>query len=71
MNRYQIESQMTSCADPATMFPQPCETDPRVNPTDVSVAFRNFGETTLQEVRDRLHSINLRLGMRVPQNAGG
>ncbi len=45
MNRYQIESQMTSCADPATMFPQPCETDPRVNPTDVSVAFRNFGET--------------------------
>ena len=38
---------------------------------DQLLQVRNFGETTLQEVRDRLHSINLRLGMRVPQNAGG
>jgi len=30
---------------------------------------RNFGETTLQEVRDRLASIGLRLGMRLPQSA--
>lgn len=29
---------------------------------------RNFGETTLQEVRDRLGAINLRLGMRIPQS---
>lgn len=28
---------------------------------------RNFGETTLQEVRDRLAAIGLRLGMKVPQ----
>jgi len=32
---------------------------------------RNFGETTLQEVRERLESIGLRLGMRVPQQTGG
>lgn len=38
---------------------------------DQLLQVRNFGETTLQEVRDRLGSINLRLGMRVPQNAGG
>lgn len=38
---------------------------------DQLLQVRNFGETTLQEVRDRLQSINLRLGMRVPQNAGG
>ena len=30
---------------------------------------RNFGETTLQEVRDRLGAINLRLGMRLPQSS--
>ncbi|MGQ0633275.1 MAG: DNA-directed RNA polymerase subunit alpha [Planctomycetaceae bacterium] len=30
---------------------------------------RNFGETTLQEVRERLQSIGLRLGMRVPQSS--
>jgi len=28
---------------------------------------RNFGDTTLQEVREQLGEINLRLGMRVPQ----
>lgn len=38
---------------------------------DQLLQVRNFGETTLQEVRDRLAGINLRLGMRVPQNAGG
>lgn len=27
---------------------------------------RNFGETTLDEVRERLESIDLRLGMRLP-----
>jgi DNA-directed RNA polymerase subunit alpha len=30
---------------------------------------RNFGETTLQEVKDRLGAINLRLGMRIPQSS--
>ncbi|MFQ5732509.1 MAG: DNA-directed RNA polymerase subunit alpha C-terminal domain-containing protein, partial [Planctomycetaceae bacterium] len=30
---------------------------------------RNFGETTLVEVRERLAEIGLRLGMRVPQSA--
>lgn len=30
---------------------------------------RNFGETTLVEVRERLASIGLRMGMRVPQNS--
>lgn len=34
---------------------------------DQLLQVRNFGETTLQEVRDRLGSIGLRLGMRVPQ----
>ncbi|MCA9092224.1 MAG: DNA-directed RNA polymerase subunit alpha [Planctomycetaceae bacterium] len=38
---------------------------------DQLLQVRNFGETTLTEVRERLQSINLRLGMRVPQNAGG
>jgi DNA-directed RNA polymerase subunit alpha len=28
---------------------------------------RNFGDTTLQEVKDRLGAISLRLGMRIPQ----
>ena len=31
---------------------------------------RNFGETTLSEVQERLHEINLRLGMRVPVSSG-
>lgn len=30
---------------------------------------RNFGETTLQEVEERLHAIGLRLGMKVPEGA--
>jgi DNA-directed RNA polymerase subunit alpha len=30
---------------------------------------RNFGETTLQEVKDRLDAIKLRLGMRIPQSS--
>jgi DNA-directed RNA polymerase subunit alpha len=30
---------------------------------------RNFGETTLQEVRERLAAIGLRLGMKVPQSS--
>jgi DNA-directed RNA polymerase subunit alpha len=30
---------------------------------------RNFGETTLQEVRDRLQAIGLRLGMKLPQSS--
>jgi DNA-directed RNA polymerase subunit alpha len=30
---------------------------------------RNFGETTLQEVREKLADIGLRLGMRLPQSA--
>lgn len=34
---------------------------------DQLLQVRNFGETTLQEVRDRLATIGLRLGMRVPQ----
>jgi DNA-directed RNA polymerase subunit alpha len=34
---------------------------------DQLLQVRNFGETTLQEVRERLGSIGLRLGMRVPQ----
>ncbi len=31
---------------------------------------RNFGETTLREVRDKLSELGLRLGMRVPAAAG-
>ena len=30
---------------------------------------RNFGETTLNEVRERLEQIGLRLGMKLPQAA--
>jgi hypothetical protein len=41
----QVEQQMQTCADPATMFPQPCERDPRVSPLDTRVAFGNFGDT--------------------------
>ena len=32
---------------------------------------RNFGETTLVEVRERLGAIGLRLGMKVPQQNRG
>jgi DNA-directed RNA polymerase subunit alpha len=30
---------------------------------------RNFGETTLQEVRERLGSLGLRLGMKLPHQS--
>jgi len=33
---------------------------------DQLLEVRNFGETTLNEVREKLHAIGLRLGMRVP-----
>ena len=32
---------------------------------------RNFGETTLKEVRAKLHEIGLDLGMNVPARSGG
>lgn len=35
---------------------------------DQLLQVRNFGETTLSEVIERLHEIGLRLGMRVPQS---
>jgi DNA-directed RNA polymerase subunit alpha len=35
---------------------------------DQLLQVRNFGETTLQEVRDRLAQIGLRLGMKLPQS---
>ena len=35
---------------------------------DALLQVRNFGETTLSEVVERLHEIGLRLGMRVPQS---
>lgn len=34
---------------------------------DQLLQVRNFGETTLEEVRERLHAIGLRLGMKIPQ----
>ena len=37
---------------------------------DALLQVRNFGETTLSEVQERLHEIGLRLGMRVPQPSG-
>ena len=37
---------------------------------DQLLEVRNFGETTLHEVRERLGAIGLRLGMKVPQGAG-
>lgn len=37
---------------------------------DQLLQVRNFGETTLEEVRERLHAIGLRLGMKIPQAAG-
>jgi DNA-directed RNA polymerase subunit alpha len=36
---------------------------------DQLLQVRNFGETTLQEVKDRLLAIGLRLGMRIPQSS--
>ncbi len=36
---------------------------------DQLLQVRNFGETTLQEVRERLSDIGLRLGMKVPQHS--
>ena len=38
---------------------------------DQLLQVRNFGETTLQEVKDRLLAIGLRLGMRLPQSSRG
>jgi len=35
---------------------------------DQLLQVRNFGETTLDEVRERLHLIGLRLGMKLPQS---
>ncbi|MCA9263040.1 MAG: DNA-directed RNA polymerase subunit alpha [Planctomycetales bacterium] len=35
---------------------------------DQLMEFRNFGETTLQEVKDKLADLGLHLGMRVPSN---
>jgi DNA-directed RNA polymerase subunit alpha len=37
---------------------------------DQLLTVRNFGETTLKEVRAKLHEIGLDLGMNVPQKAG-
>ena len=37
---------------------------------DQLLQVRNFGETTLHEVRERLAAIGLRLGMKVPHGAG-
>jgi hypothetical protein len=39
-----------------------------VRTDDQLLQVRNFGDTTLQEVRERLASIGLRLGMRLPQS---
>ena len=38
---------------------------------DQLLQVRNFGETTLVEVRDQLGAIGLRLGMKVPQQNHG
>lgn len=37
---------------------------------DQLLTVRNFGETTLVEVRERLDEIGLRLGMRIPERSG-
>jgi DNA-directed RNA polymerase subunit alpha len=37
---------------------------------DQLLEVRNFGETTLTEVREKLSELGLRLGMRVPSNSG-
>lgn len=42
-----------------------------VRTEDQLLQVRNFGETTLQEVRERLGAINLRLGMRIPAGSAG
>ncbi len=36
---------------------------------DQLLQVRNFGETTLQEVRERLSTIGLRLGMKLPHQS--
>lgn len=36
---------------------------------DALLEYRNFGETTLNEVKDKLNSIGLRLGMRLPSQS--
>ena len=41
-----------------------------VRPEDELLQVRNFGETTLDEVRERLTGIGLRLGMRLPNQQG-
>jgi DNA-directed RNA polymerase subunit alpha len=38
---------------------------------DQLLQVRNFGETTLLEVKERLQAIGLRLGMKVPAHARG
>jgi DNA-directed RNA polymerase subunit alpha len=40
-----------------------------VRTDDELLQVRNFGETTLDEVRDRLANIDLRLGMRLPNHS--
>jgi DNA-directed RNA polymerase subunit alpha len=37
---------------------------------DQLLEVRNFGETTLREVREKLNELGLRLGMRVPATSG-
>jgi DNA-directed RNA polymerase subunit alpha len=36
---------------------------------DQLLEVRNFGDTTLNEVRDKLHELGLYLGMRIPGGA--
>ncbi len=40
-----------------------------VKTDDELLQVRNFGETTLEEVRERLGAIDLRLGMRLPNQS--
>ena len=42
---------------------------PRPRLADQLLQVRNFGETTLQEVRERLSTIGLRLGMKLPHHS--
>ena len=37
---------------------------------DTLLEVRNFGETTLTEVKERLHELGMYLGMRIPSAAG-
>jgi DNA-directed RNA polymerase subunit alpha len=37
---------------------------------DTLLEFRNFGENSLQEVKDKLAALGLRLGMRFPSSTG-